>query len=33
MSLDTYWLVAPLILAAVGGIGTALFMWWIGPGE
>jgi hypothetical protein len=33
MSLSTYWLVAPLIVAALGCIGTALFIWLIGPGE
>jgi hypothetical protein len=27
MSLETYWLVAPLILGAVGLAGFAVFMW------
>ena len=31
MSIDTYWLIAPLVLAVAGCIATALFVWLIGP--
>jgi hypothetical protein len=27
VSLDTYWTVAPLILAAAGGVVTAIVLW------